>query len=168
MMKTLKNKLNSRGFTLTELLITLIILLMVTAIVAAGIPLAARAYQKLVDASNAQLLMSTTMTELRGELSTAEDIKAEGGALTYKAEDGTTSMLTSAEDGVHLQEHAEMDDSGAYDRLLVSGKAATRGMLVKWTSVTVSGDVVTFSGLDVIKDGNILMHVDVFKVKAVK
>ena len=55
-------RLNSRtGFTLAEVLITVLILLMITAVVAGGMPVAANAYYKVVDAANAQVLLSTAM-----------------------------------------------------------------------------------------------------------
>ena len=62
-------KLNSQdAFTLAETLITVLILLMVSAVVAGGIPAAANAYRKAVDAANAHVLLSTTVNALRSEL----------------------------------------------------------------------------------------------------
>ena len=55
------------GFTLAETLLAVLILLMVSSIVAAGIPSARRAYEKVVLASNAEVLLSTTITTLRHE-----------------------------------------------------------------------------------------------------
>ena len=53
-----KSKLKNRnGTTLTELLAALLIMLMVTSIVAGGLPAAVRAYRKVVDTANAQILM---------------------------------------------------------------------------------------------------------------
>jgi prepilin-type N-terminal cleavage/methylation domain len=71
-----RRKLKEKGgFTLTELLLTTLILLMVAAVVAGGVPAAANAYFKVVDASNAQILLSTTVTELRTELALATSVK---------------------------------------------------------------------------------------------
>ena len=52
------------GFSLAETLMAVLILLMVTSVVATGIPAAANAYFKAVDASHAQVLLSTTMISL--------------------------------------------------------------------------------------------------------
>lgn len=60
-----------RGYSLTELLVTMTVLLLVSAIMAAGVPSALRAYTDVVDASNAQVLLATTVTRLRDELSMA-------------------------------------------------------------------------------------------------
>ena len=74
----LRGKLKEkRGFTLAEMLITMLILLMVSSVVAMGVPSAVRAYSKVVDAANAQLLLSTTVTQLRRELSLAKGVKLE-------------------------------------------------------------------------------------------
>ena len=63
MMKNLKRRLRSKkGFTLAEVFIALLIMLMVSAVVAAGIPAASKAYDKTVTAANAQTLLSTTLS----------------------------------------------------------------------------------------------------------
>lgn len=161
-------KMNRRGFTITEMLIVLLILMMVTMLLAAGIPLASRAYKKVVDASNAQLLLSTTMTELRDELSFASDVSVSGGVISFKAADGSSSTISCKPDGIYLHEHIEFDTDGSYDRLLVSDKAATSGLAASWSSVSCSGGVVTVNGLSVSKDGTELLHVSAFKIKAGK
>ena len=72
----MKNRIcNKMGFTLAETLVTILILLMVSSIVVAGIPAAINAYNKVVVASNAEILLSTTISALRNELGTARDIK---------------------------------------------------------------------------------------------
>ena len=72
-------KLNQKaGFTLAETLVTILILLMVSSIVAGGIPAATNAYYKAVDGANAQVLLSTAATALRDELGTARDITVSG------------------------------------------------------------------------------------------
>ena len=67
-MRKLKNK---SGVSLAEMLITILILLMVSSVVAGGVPVAVRAYQNAVDAANAYSLLSTTVNALRSEFSTA-------------------------------------------------------------------------------------------------
>lgn len=61
-----------RGYSITELMVTMTILMLVTSIMATGAPAALRSYMGVVDASNAQILLSTTATRLRDELSMAD------------------------------------------------------------------------------------------------
>ena len=49
----------SKGFTLAETLLAMIILLMVTSVAAGGIPAAVRAYRNTAEAANARVLMTT-------------------------------------------------------------------------------------------------------------
>ena len=79
---------NRGGFTLAETLIAVLILLMVSGIVAAGIPAAREALTKAVDASHSQVLLSTTMTALRNELGSARSIVC-GSQLTTVGDEGT-------------------------------------------------------------------------------
>ncbi len=64
------------GFSLAETLIAILILMMVSAIVAGVMPAASNVYTKTVDAANAQVLLSTSMNMLRGELGPAQEIEA--------------------------------------------------------------------------------------------
>ena len=58
-----KRKLRSnKGFTLAETLLAVLILLLVSTIVATGIPAARNAYEKVVEASNAQAVLATAAT----------------------------------------------------------------------------------------------------------
>ena len=74
-----KLKESRAGFTLAETLICVLILLMVSAIVGAAMPSAANAYKNVVDAANAQVLLSTTLTALRDEFSTAKQVQWTSG-----------------------------------------------------------------------------------------
>lgn len=72
-MGTIRKKLKTAsGFTLAETLLAVLILLMVSVIVATGIPAAKNAYEKVVMASNAEVLLSTTISSLRNELGAAK------------------------------------------------------------------------------------------------
>ena len=75
MRRLLKKKINTKcGFTLAETLLAVLIMLMVSAIVVSGIPAAKNAYEKVVLASNAEVLLSTTVSTLRNELGMAQDV----------------------------------------------------------------------------------------------
>ncbi len=94
------NKLRqTAAFTLAEALVATIIMLLVTSIMVAGIPAAIRAYDKVVIASNAEVLMSTAMAELRNELTTARDISVTDGSEIsfYNERAGFTSRIYCAQ-----------------------------------------------------------------------
>ena len=67
MEERIRKKLHSsKAFTLAETLLAVLILLMVSTIVATGIPVARNAYEKVVLASNAEVLLSTTISFIAG------------------------------------------------------------------------------------------------------
>lgn len=70
---------DSRGFTMIEMVVVVVIMVLVSCMMATGIPAAVRSMNKAVEASHAQVLLSTAMTALRDELSTAKDIKGVSG-----------------------------------------------------------------------------------------
>ena len=158
MMQKLRTRLkNSSGFTLSELLITLLILLMVTVVMAAGIPSALRALYKVEDSSNAQVLLSMAVTRLRDELSTASDVKVDGETtITYTTESGSRSKLTvetAGDDlGINLQEYIDVITEGTqYKHLLVSNAAANKNLYVTYSEAEYENGLVTISGLKAVK-----------------
>ena len=56
------------GFTIAETLVAVLILLMVSSVVAAGIPAAKSAFEKVVVGANAEILLSTSVASLRDQL----------------------------------------------------------------------------------------------------
>ena len=125
-----------KGFTLAETLMAILILLMVTAIVAAGIPVAVNAYNKVVMSANAQLLLSTTITRLRDELGTATDISFADtdNKIIYKSDSGAINKIyLDGENGVYIQEYSDQSDAPEFTHQLVSEKAATENLYLTYT-----------------------------------
>ena len=153
MLHKLKTRLRNRsGFSLAEVLIVVLILALVTAIAAEGIPTALRAYDRAVTAANAQALMNTAMTKLRNELGTASDVTVDGTTVSYTVADGSHSQLrlTDGTDGIMLQEYIGLSEDSQYTHRLVSQAASNQNLYVKYDSV--EGDlkgVVTFTNLAV-------------------
>ena len=164
----LKRKLNSTAaFTLAETLLAVLILLLVSGIVAGGVPAARNAYEKVVLESNAEVLLSTTVTALRNELGTARDITkqeavpgepmAANTIITYYNTDrGAYSRIyvASGEKPVIMfQRYYSKDGLGkSSDPVpLISEKTATGDLYVTYTSVTPDKNLglVTFDGLAV-------------------
>ena len=157
-------KLKERaGFTLAEMLLATLILLLVSSIVVAGIPAAKNAYEKVVLGSNAQILLSTTAAALRDELGTAWDVKTDetGELLYFSADTGAVSKLYIQENVIMLQEFAGMDDIDSSmhtgtARPLVSEAAATSDLYVTYGGVSYDSEhgIVKFSGLKVCRSSN--------------
>ena len=171
-----KKKIKSRaGFSLAEMMLAVLILLLVSIIVATGVPAARNAYYKVVLGSNAQILLSTATNALRGELGTARDIlidddatKTEGGYVTYfSAETGGRSKIYKGTDEkgrstILLQEYAgaavfgvsgNQENSG---HALVSEAASTDEMYITYDTVSYDKDegTVTFSKFKVLSTGS--------------
>lgn len=164
-----RNKLkNNTGFTLAETLLAVLILLLVSTIVATGMPAAKNAYEKIVVAANAQVLLSTGATALRDELGTSWAVKIDddtsktsGTFVTYNSSDsGAKSKIFLKGDGkkIYIQEYVKnvylnvtKGASIGDERLLVSDKAATDGLVITYTTIKKSddGSSVIISGLAV-------------------
>ena len=157
-----KRKKSRAGFSLAETLIAILILLMVSAVVAGAIPAASNVYAKTVDAANAQVLLSTVITVLRDELSTAVSIEEPSGTtIEYvNGNNGYRKLAISTDTnapGIRLYVGKLDPSTGEPDysesRLLVSNKAATKNLVVKYDSVSYSNGLVTFSNLRVERSG---------------
>ena len=164
--KNMTQKLKkSAGFTLAETLITVLILLMVSAVVAGGVPAAANAYRKAVDAANAQVLLSTTVNALRSELSTAWGISddSDGKTLTYySVRTGAKTKLFNGsgdQSTIMVQDYVPYDETQQQDAItddrlqhslvVRSGEKELDQFRMKFESVEVKDDIITFKTLGV-------------------
>lgn len=162
--KILRKLHSDKGFSIAELLVAILILLMVSSIVATGIPVAREAYQKVILASNADVLLSTTISTLRNELGTAQDVKVDGTTITYYSPTrGASSKIYLEGNAVMFQRYyfdsAEYAmDSGVVPspEPLITSAAMSDGLYVKYDSVFApdSDGIMKVQGLAVYrKDG---------------
>lgn len=101
------------GFTFSEVLIAVLILVMISA---TALPAALNAYRNAVDAANAHTLLSTTVNALRDELSTAWDVSVDESnkTITYQSSDtGGQSRLSLASAPFTIQEYIDFNDSNS-------------------------------------------------------
>ena len=146
----MKNKMRRRnGFTLAEVLLAMLILLLVSGIVAGGIPAAINAYKKVVLSANAHALISTTMVELRDKLALAKEVKPSGSTLEFVSNDGRKySLSLKDKDGLYLEDIT--GDGSDASRLLVSDPATTKELYAKFESVSFADgktNVIKFTDL---------------------
>ena len=86
-----KRKLSSRlGFSLVESMVCMLVVGLVSVSMVTGIQCSVHAYQKVIDEANGRVLLSTAMTMLRNELSTAEITSSgeNGQPIQYRNADG--------------------------------------------------------------------------------
>ena len=111
--------------SLAETLMAVLILLLVSSVIAVGIPAAANAYRNAVDAANAQALFSTTVNALRSEFSAAWGVKIDNkNVVYYSAKTGAKTKL-SLDDEPTVTEYVDYDDpdyesSQDYEHALVA------------------------------------------------
>ena len=137
-----------------------LILLLATAVVAAGLPAAIRAYHDVVDAANAEVLLSTTMTALREELGGTESFAlADDDTLDYyksSSMQGRSAKLISYDGSSTDYKGIKVECDGDLSRELVSTAAATRHLHAEFTGISYDKDDQVFevSGLQVKRDSD--------------
>lgn len=165
----IKKKLkNQKGFSLAETLLAVLILLLVSVIVANGIPVARNVYNNVIVGANAQVLLSTAVNALRNELGTAQKVDVDNSPtiIYYKASIGAYSQLSIGDgtEGIQLLDYVYQDPADkewkALPResteqgihALVSNAASNKNLFVTYESVardTVNKDVLVFSNIEV-------------------
>ena len=122
---TLYNKLKSiRAFSLTEMMVAMLIMVLASTLMAAGIPVAIDTYQKTVKVANAQVALSTTVEVLKSELGRATDIQydATNKVIFYCADDGYWAAIRNTVDGESnhglVKQYYTQNDDGTFTELL--------------------------------------------------
>ena len=145
-MKLYERKLNRHsGFSLAETLVALIIILLVSSVVAAGLPAAERAYLRILESANAQMFLSTTLTELRDELATASEIDTStpGTIAFVNPITGKSKITFDSSKGFMIQTYLDLNDNEGTNegtnppQPLVSDKARTDSLKIE-TQPTIS------------------------------
>ena len=174
------------GFTLTEMLVTMLILVLASSLLATGIPVAIDTYQKTVKSANAQAALSTTAMALRRELSLASYVTVEDNKIGYVSrEEGCALSIqntTSTETCRGLQKQyykGVLDETKTIGELekdgnpveLISNATVTDELLVKYKSATkTSNSAKTSNSVKLIslyvedRAGNRLAGVDDFEI----
>jgi len=157
---------SQKGFSLTELLVTLVLVGLITTAVAGGIAMVARSYTRVVDRADAEQLLSTTVSRITDELSFAEPYNATKPVnvtdenKTVEFVSGLTGMRVritakgtgegaSADDSLHMYYYyvKESADAALKDIPLYDSKLKDR--------MTISYDTITYdidNGMFTIKD----------------
>ena len=152
---------SKRGFSIGELLVAILILSMVSAVVAGGIPVARDAYLKVTIGANSQVLLSTAISELRNELGTASSVvNLSATEIAYiSGNTGSISKLYIGDDGITIEEYAfnpvkpdleeAVKGTPLRTRVLVPKTPAPDNLYVKYDGANVSNGIVTITNLKV-------------------
>ncbi|MBQ9038395.1 MAG: type II secretion system protein [Oscillospiraceae bacterium] len=163
---TIKRRLKSKsGFTLAETLLAVLILMLVSLIVANGMPTVRNVYNNVIVGANAQMLLSTSVTALRNELGTARDIVVKNGTtVSYfngnpnRQAYSKISLATSAPNKIVVDPYINSLDkttplSGSKQRDLVSYAASNKDLYITYEKVEYDGtndsDIIVFKNLEV-------------------
>ena len=165
-----KRLLNKNGFSLGELLIAILILLLVTGIVAGGVPAAIRVYNKVTETANAQAYLTTTTTSLRDMLDTAKDVSVDTAnkTITFIGQDGMKYVLTLSDTGMTYVIKNPFDVGTPSDPYnLVSLKTGTeKEFYAVCDSVSYDDNIVSFGKIKVKNsEGKIVTSEVDYKVK---
>ena len=160
---------------LSEVLISVVILALVTAAMAVGIRTAVITYHEIDDAAAAEMLLSTTMNMLRDEIADASAVELEAGAA-----DGTKTLsYRDGQGGVNkcLCMGTLPADPAVPEILLTIGSAdpvklipdrtATNDMHAEYADVELGDGVVTFTELKIMRDGKEFAGIDRYSVRTV-
>ena len=143
LIKRLFKKLKgNKGFSLSELLITVAIMGFVSLIAAGGVAAAQRSYPKINDAANSQVAMSTAITLLRDELAMAKNVKASSTEITYETNGITCTITNGTLDGVanDIEGIIRTVGTGSNEKTnKLLSETATSGLIVKISDAAVSG-----------------------------
>lgn len=115
----LKRKIRARsGFTLAETLLAVLIMLLVSVIVATGMPAVTNAYNKVVLGANAKVMLSTAITALHDEIGTAWQVNRapDKKSITYFNADKGAQSTISLESGkaIQIQDYLPSDSQLIY------------------------------------------------------
>ena len=131
--------------TLAEMLISILLLLLVTASIGGAMPSIVAVYTKAMDAGNAEMLTSTAINKLRDELDLCRAVKSFTGAeeqkektlLAYTDKNGyeCSIVLTGLEDGFGDL----VRRCGGVDTSLIAQRKDGRELKVSIESITLSG-----------------------------
>lgn len=170
-----RRRLGSRGgFTLAETLLAVLIMLLVSVIVATGMPAVTNAYNKVVLGANAKVMLSTAITALHDEIGTAWQVENPDNDHTrlsyFNADKGANSVIfLGTDEAIWVQDYMPLDEEnlihgtgakqGTAYHLVAEGKSDktrddyTTGMYVTYTSITWDENtgIVTIGGLKVCK-----------------
>ena len=137
------------GFSLMETVVSLLIIVLMSGMMVTGIRLAVKVYTTVVDKANAQVLLTTTETILRNELSTARNIKELTDGISYQNNVTGQKYTLSSPDADILK----IQNGKTEEKRLIAETTGTKNLHIHFETIELSDDkrYITVSGLTVTK-----------------
>lgn len=168
---SMKKKLGkSDGFSLAETLVAVTILLMVATLMTSGITLSTFVHKKVVDKANAQVLLSTTLTELRTRLTNVKEVSVTDDEASITFMDNETGYYETITSGTTADGKTGIFiTDGTTTSMLVSYETSSKGMLVSCSfSYDKENGLISVKNITVTKDAKddtILAHLDNYLIR---
>ena len=118
-MRMIRNIKNRNGFSIAELLVAILILSMVSTVVAGGIPVARDAYNNITVAANAEVLLSTAIYSLRGELWNAQEINVPDTNTKIESDPNTIIEFRNRKNGFKTEIFVSDPDSDGNKKIMI-------------------------------------------------
>lgn len=157
MKRTAKNAKRRRGgFTIPELLITMCFLAIGAQVLGSVMSRAQSMYEDVMDAANAETLLTMTMTKLRGELGIAfiEEVDNDGQYINYiSAYNGAPTRIYIGEDKTLMISEYRYKEQEAFwpePHSLISERTQKK-MRVICNSITIDNNVIKIKNLMVLE-----------------
>lgn len=158
----MKKLCDRRGFTLTELLCAVLIVLLISALLLVGIHFAGRTYNSAMKLSEAQELCSTLTSVISDKLRFC-------GTVTQDENGGVTQIFIQNIGSVEGQGEAfQISDKGQLllgDSPLLSGGAYPRGLRVRNVSLSYHSDTEVFTVVLQVGDAQDILSETTFDVQ---
>lgn len=118
--KKIKKKLHSsRGFSISELLVAVVLMMLASSMCAECIKLANNQFNKSMRESRGQMLCTSLCTRLQDELTMARNARVEEGVLVYEGPYGTTKLVTTQFTGDGVNNYEVLSGEGYGEICLV-------------------------------------------------
>lgn len=132
---------SQKGFSLSELLVTLILVGLIMAAVAGGVSMVARSYTKVVDRADAEQLLSTTLNKMQDELCFARvDLETPTNTTGWSFISGISGLRIRFDNGKPSGTNEVGDDGVVGGAVEVGDNAVDKGAYMQFVVSASSGD----------------------------
>ena len=145
---------NKSGFSLIETVVAMLLVVLMSGMMVTGIRLAVKVYTTVVDKANAQVLLTTTETILRNELSSAKNIKVPDDKKAVSYQNSVTGQKWElSSPGTDIIKKLKKQDGTTKEDRLIQETTGTKNLHIRFDKIELfaGGRYIKVSGLRVTK-----------------